>query len=260
MLAELEAKEAEMGQSKPPAHDAMDIITQNMNETDRNNLNAQINLEKDEADKIFTEDDMQFENYDNLLDKKIPVDPQLVKEYKLKLGIIDRADMEVDKPKSIQEFQDVIKNQQGAVKRMKKEDKIDNPESKNKSDYVDYLRNTSSNELDSIDMNNIKESKSDESKSNLIKIDESVKKKPKPVKKNIQIKEVTDEDLEINKINLNKNSENININENNNEKSDSIKESKQEKTIYINNQTKSNKDTNQSTDSNKFEIDLIKDE
>jgi hypothetical protein len=61
MLAEIEAKEAEMGYSKPPK-DAMDIITQDMNENDKNNLNYQIDREKEEADKIFTEDDMEFEN------------------------------------------------------------------------------------------------------------------------------------------------------------------------------------------------------
>jgi hypothetical protein len=70
------------------------------------------------------------------MDKKIPVDPKLVKEYKMKLGIVDRAEMEVDKPKSIQEFQDVIKNQQGTVKRLKKEEtgeKNDSEEQKNKN-------------------------------------------------------------------------------------------------------------------------------
>lgn len=55
-------------------------------------------------------------------------------------------------------------------------------------------------------MNNINDRKEKTiDKSNLIKIDDSVKKEPKPTKKKIMIKEVTDENIDINKISLNQN-------------------------------------------------------
>lgn len=62
LIEELDAKEAALGYSKPPTHDAMEIITQDMDSTERDNLYSQFEREQKEADTIFTEDDLQFEN------------------------------------------------------------------------------------------------------------------------------------------------------------------------------------------------------
>jgi hypothetical protein len=121
--------------------------------------------------------------------------------------------MEVEKPKSIEDFQNVINNKQGTIKRMKQDDKSqknNNIEQKSKNDYIDYLRNTSENELDKIDMNNpesINNNQNDK-KGNLINIDESIKREPKTNKKKIMIKEVNEENIGFDKINLSHNNQN----------------------------------------------------
>jgi len=82
MLEEMDAKEAEMKGSMPSEDDlgakAMEVITADMSHDQRTGLDCQINNEREEAEKIFTEDDLNFENYDNLMDKKLPVDQELV--------------------------------------------------------------------------------------------------------------------------------------------------------------------------------------
>lgn len=62
LIEELDAKEAALGYYKPPTHDAMEIITQDMDSTERDNLYSQFEREQEEANTIFTEDDLQFEN------------------------------------------------------------------------------------------------------------------------------------------------------------------------------------------------------
>jgi hypothetical protein len=107
-------------------------------------------------------------------------------------------------------------------------------------------------------MNNIKDNKEKSSdKSNLIKIDDSVKKEPKPAKKKIMIKEVTDENLDINKINLNQNKKEI---EDKTDIDDSKSTNNKEKTIYINNQNQSHNLNNQSNTDQIKQINIIKDE
>jgi len=128
--------------------------------------------------------------------------------------------MEVEKPKSIEDFQNVINNKQGTIKRMKQDDKSqknNNTEQKLKNDYIDYLRNTSENELDKIDMNNPESINNNQNnkKGNLIKIDESIKREPKTNKKKIMIKEVNDENIGFDKINLSQNNQNNSQDSNN---------------------------------------------
>lgn len=151
MLEEIAAKEAEMNgdDNLPPTADninmdrAMEVITSEMSQGEKEELDSQINQERDEAEKIFTEDDLAFENYDNLMDRKLPVDQELVDKYRKKMGILEKKTMPSktkegivmnknydgivsssipDQPKSMNEFQDVIKNNQGAVKRQKKDE------------------------------------------------------------------------------------------------------------------------------------------
>jgi hypothetical protein len=129
MLEEMDAKSAQMHGNVPEDVNtkAMDLITADMSDDQKQGLESQISNERIEADKIFSQDDLNFENYDNLLDKKLPVDQELVDKYRKKMGILEKVEKEGDgKPKSITDFQDVIKNNQGAVKRQKKDDtKID---------------------------------------------------------------------------------------------------------------------------------------
>lgn len=127
MLEEMDAKEAEMRGSMQPEDDlgakAMEVITAEMSHDQREGLDCQINNEREEAEKIFTEDDLNFENYDNLMDKKLPVDQELVDKQRKKLGVLEKVKKDEDKPKSMSDVQDVIKNNQGVVKRQNKDDK-----------------------------------------------------------------------------------------------------------------------------------------
>lgn len=125
MLEEMDAQSALMHGNMPEdVHTkAMDLITADMSDAQKQGLDSQISNERIEAEKIFTQDDLNFDNYDNLLDKKLPVDQELVDKYRKKMGILEKVEKEGDgKPKSITDFQDVIKNNQGAVKRQKKDD------------------------------------------------------------------------------------------------------------------------------------------
>lgn len=176
------------------------------------------------------------------MDKKLPVDQNLFIGKVLdpsymttKLGLVDRVDMEVEKPKSITEYQDVIKNQQGTIKRMKKDDKdqtYKTDEHKIKNEYVDYQKHTSENKLDKLDMNKFESSDNNKNdiKGNLDKNTELNKKEHKINKKKIIIKEVNDENLEIDKINLSQNNQNNSQDVNDNKDNDKIA-NKNENTI-----------------------------
>jgi hypothetical protein len=156
------------------------------------------------------------------MDKKLPVDQNLFIGKVLdpsnmtnKLGLVDRVDMEIEKPKSITEYQDVIKNQQGAIKRMKKDDKdqtYKTDENVIKNEYLDHLKHASENKLDKLDMNKFESSDNNKNdiKGNLDENKNTAlnKKEHKINKKKIIIKEVNDENLEIDKINLSQNNQN----------------------------------------------------
>jgi len=55
-------------------------------------LQQQIELERKEADLIFTEDDLNMENFENIEDQKIPVDADQVLKYKKKFGLLNKVD------------------------------------------------------------------------------------------------------------------------------------------------------------------------